>query len=235
MFNKSNIFYDELYSWKNYTHEAKILADIIEMEISVRPISILDAACGTGSHIKLLSEVYHVEGLDVDPGMIDVAKTKIPNIRLHTGDMTSFTLAYRFDVILVLFSSIAYVRNLDRLIITIANLAKHLSHGGILIVEPYFTPATWKPRTQAPAIIIVDKTDIKIVRMMEWENINNIAIGKFHYMVGTAEGIEYITELHEMALFTPEEYHAAFSASNLVVSYDQIGLMGRGLYIGKKP
>jgi len=54
---------------------------------------------------------------------------------------------------------------------------------------------------------------------------------EFHYMVGTPEGITYFTEHHEIALFTHEEYVAAFRAAGLEPEHEAEGLMGRGLYV----
>ncbi len=57
----------------------------------------------------------------------------------------------------------------------------------------------------------------------------------FHYLIGTPDGIDYFTELHELGLFTHEQYMTAFTDAGLDVSYDKDGLMGRGLYIGVRP
>ena len=61
---------------------------------------------------------------------------------------------------------------------------------------------------------------------------NGVAVLLFHYLVGTPQGVEHFTERHELALFSHEEYLAAFRAAGLEVVYDEEGLMGRGLYIG---
>jgi hypothetical protein len=52
--------------------------------------------------------------------------------------------------------------------------------------------------------------------------------------VATAQGIERFTELHELGLFTEEEYLQAFREAGLNVLHDLTGLDGRGLYIGKE-
>jgi len=57
----------------------------------------------------------------------------------------------------------------------------------------------------------------------------------FHYLVGTADGVEHFTERHEMTLFSHEEYLTAFDVAGLRAAHDAEGLMGRGLYIGLRP
>jgi hypothetical protein len=57
----------------------------------------------------------------------------------------------------------------------------------------------------------------------------------FHYLIGTAGGVEHFTEEHEMGLFSDDEHRAAFAAAGMAVTYDEKGLMGRGLYIATWP
>jgi hypothetical protein len=54
-----------------------------------------------------------------------------------------------------------------------------------------------------------------------------------HYLIGRPEGVEHFTELHEVGLFTPEEYMDAFRRAGMAdVVLDPQGLFGRGMYIG---
>ncbi len=112
-------------------------------------------------------------------------------------------------------------------------MSDHLLPGGVLIVEPWFTPEQWKPgRVSA---LFVDQPDLKISRMNISEVEGNLSFFVFHYTVGTPQGIEYFTERHELGLFTHEEYLEAFRKAELEVIHDPEGLDGRGLYIGLKP
>jgi len=114
----------------------------------------------------------------------------------------------------------------------IGNMGKHLKPGGVMFIEPWFTPEIW--RAGSVHTTVVDQLDLKIVRMNLSERKDNLSFFTFHFLVGTPKGIEYFTEYHEMALFTHEEHLDSFRANNLGVFYDQAGLNGRGLYIGKK-
>ena len=55
----------------------------------------------------------------------------------------------------------------------------------------------------------------------------------FHYLIGTAGRVEYVTETHELGLFTVEEMLAAFEAAGLEADHDPEGLTGRGLYTAR--
>jgi hypothetical protein len=99
-------------------------------------------------------------------------------------------------------------------------------------VEPFFSPTSWQPRRKGSGANLVDNENITIVRMSDSVRENNVVKCTFHYLIGTASGVEHFTELHEFALFTDDEIRDAFSAAGMDVSYDATGLMGRGLYMG---
>src|SRR5215211_1907761 len=234
MFSKSAQFYDEIYASidKNYEAEAKKAHRFIQNYQQTKGKSLLDVACGTGFHASLLSQYYQVEGLDLDPEMLQVAKKKHPKIPFHQGDMTDFDLKRQFDVIVCLFSSIGYVRTKSRLQKAIKNMGQHLLPGGVLLIEPWFTPEQWHPGRAS--MTQVDKPDLKIVRMSHSGQKGKISTLEFQYLIGTSKGIEHAVEMHELGLFTHKEYMDAFKAAGLVTTHDAEGLDGRGLYIGTK-
>lgn len=237
MFAKSQRYYDAIYERKNYEAESARLAEIISYYKTSAGNALLDVACGTGGHVACLRPRFTIEGLDIDREMLSIAKAKYPDVQFHEGDMTDFELGRQFDVVVSLFSSVGYLRTTVRLAKAIQNMARHIRPGGVLIVEPYFTPQTWKPRTRAPGAIVVDKPDISIVRMDDRLCEGNAVMSTFHYLVGTVSGVEHFTEKHELTLFTDDEYRSAFAAAGMTVAYDEhgLGLMGRGLYIGIWP
>ena len=174
-----------------------------------------------------------MEGLDLDAGLLTVARKKHPNIRFHQGDMLNFELSRQFDAIVCLFSSIAYVKTKPRLGKALKTLTRHLLPGGVLVIEPWFSPKQWHPgRTY---ITQVSKPDLKIVRMSLSRQRGRLSLIEFQYLVGTPKGIEHSVEIHELGLFTHAEYMEAFKSAGLTVTHDPEGLDGRGLYIGVKP
>jgi ubiquinone/menaquinone biosynthesis C-methylase UbiE len=235
MFSKSAQYYDEIYASidKNYAAEASKAHKFIQKHKQSKGKSLLDVACGTGAHAGPLSKYYKVEGLDLDPQMLSVAKKKYPKIRFHQGDMTDFDLGRQFDVIVCLFSSIGYVKTKARLHKAIKNMSEHLLAGGVLLIEPWFTPTQWHPGRAS--MTQVNNPDLKIVRMSLSGQRGKISTIEFHYLIGTSKGIEYTIEIHELGMFTHKEYMDAFKATGLKVTDDREGLDGRGLYIGTHP
>ncbi len=150
----------------------------------------------------------------------------------HLADMVDFDLGHQFDAIVCLFSSIGYTKTIARLNQALHTMRRHLSPGGVILIEPWLRPEMYKVGHIAAAF--VNEPDLKIARMNKSELGDGVSIMNFHYLVATPEGIEYFTELHELGLFSHEEYLHAFRVNGLEVVYDADPekLMGRGLYIG---
>ena len=232
MFSRSARLYDAVYAtFKDYAGEAERVRELVEDR---RPDArtLLDVACGTGAHLEHLARYYRVEGVDLDPDMLAVARERLPGTPLHEADMVDFELGRRFDVVLCLFSSIAYVRTAERLHRAVAAMTRHLEPGGLLVVEPWVLPGKWDPnRLHA---VFVDEPDLKVARMSVPPALAREQVLEFHYLVGTREGVEHFTERHELGMFVHDEYLEAFRAAGLEPEHDAGGLMGRGLYLGTR-
>jgi SAM-dependent methyltransferase len=205
MFSRSQRFYDAIYSGKDYAQEAVHLKRLIAAYKRSDGNALLDVACGTGGHVPYLRDAFAYEGLDLDPEMLALARSRFPGVVFHQGNMVDFELGRQFDVVTCLFSSIGYAWTEPRLRHTIANLAEHLRPGGVLLVGAFLTPQEWNPGYVHA--MFVDQPDLKLARMsvsgVPIEG--NIAILDFHYLVATPDGVEHFTEQHELGLFTEEQ------------------------------
>ena len=75
-------YYDLFYKKKSYDKESKFLEELINTRKTV-----LDIGCGTGLHMHYLEEKnYQVEGIDLNQGMLDVAKTRVKGT-LYQGNL----------------------------------------------------------------------------------------------------------------------------------------------------
>jgi ubiquinone/menaquinone biosynthesis C-methylase UbiE len=229
-YSKLARIYDALYGFKNYEAEAARLRGLIAERKTSLGNALLDVACGTGAHLAFLKNYFAVEGVDLTPDMLLVARERHPEIVFHQGDMRTFDLGRKFDVVTCLFSSVGYMKSPALLREAVINMARHLHPGGVLIVEPWITPESWKPG--GVHSLFVDKPDFKIARMDIPSSKGRLSVFKWHMLIGTPDGIEYMTQKHELFLFSNAEYIEAFNAAGLDVSYDERGLMNRGLFIG---
>ncbi len=235
MFTRSAAFYDAVYAamGKDYTREAQVVHAFIQQHKRSPDTKLLDVACGTGNHLAALAAWYQVAGLDLDARMLAIARRRCPGVRFYRADMATFDLGKRFDAVLCLFSSIGYARTVARLRRTLQTLAQHTVPGGVVLVEPWIFAEKFEAGHLGA--IFVDQPALKVARINTSQRHRSLSSLRFHYLVGTPRGVTHFTEDHTLGLFTPDTYLGAFRAAGLDVSYDPDGLIGRGLYIGRKP
>jgi SAM-dependent methyltransferase len=233
MFSHSAHLYDLIYSaFKDYQAES---AKLVELLARVAPDAetILDVACGTGEHAKILAEEFGltVDGLDIDEQLLEVARAKNPGRRFFQADMSGFDTGRTYDVVMCLFSSIAYVRELPQVTATLSCFREHLNPDGRIIVEPWFRPDQWQiGRVDSQ---LVQTEGVNIARMSYSDARGRISVVTFDYLIGTAAGVEHRHEVHELGLFTTDEMLGCFRDAGLEAEYDPVGLIGRGLYVAR--
>jgi SAM-dependent methyltransferase len=221
--------YDLEYSFKDYATEAAALTRLVR-ERRPEARTLLDVACGTGKHLEHLRHEFACEGVDIDEGLLAVARSRLPGLRLHRADMRDLDLGRRFDVVTCLFSAIGFVGGPDGLAAAANALARHLEPGGVLLVEPWLTPDAWLPGR--PHVLAHDGPGVALARVtLSGLRDERVSTTEMHYVVSTPEGVETFVELHEPYLFTNEEMRGAFEGAGLEVEHDTDGLIGRGLWI----
>ncbi|MBN2385072.1 methyltransferase domain-containing protein [bacterium] len=231
MFTKSARFYDLIYSFKNYEQEVGYLNRIIRQQRFNEPLTLLDVACGTGKHLEHFQKSWQCTGLDLDQNMLEIARGRLPDLRFYRADMSHFELSCSYDLITCLFSSIGYVASIKKLEQTLACFKKHLNPGGLMLVEPWFTPEQWTPGRIT--VQIAEEPDLKIARMNTSLHRGRLSYFVFHYLIGSPLKTEHFTERHTLGLFTQSEMKSAFEKNGLSVEYDPQGPSGRGLYISR--
>jgi SAM-dependent methyltransferase len=220
-------YYDAVYSWRDYAAEVAYLQPLLKG-------AVLDVACGTGTHIALLAEHHEFTGVDIDPEMLAIARSKNPGVKFVQGDMATVKLERTFDTVTCLFSSIGYMSDEGRLNDALANFARHCAPGGSVLVEPWILRERFQPAA-LPQAHIGEGEGFRVARMGWAVPQNGRTVVVFHYLVGTVEGIEHFEETHQLGFYSDLQYRAAFKAAGLEVEFDERGPMGRGLYIGRKP
>lgn len=233
MFTKTAHYYDLIYRDKDYAAEVNTILKLIHEYGLPNGDQLLDVACGTGHHIQYLKEHFNVQGLDLNPELLEIARQRNPEVPFHEGDMIDFDLGKKFDVITCLFSSIGYVKTLQNLRLAIDTMRAHLKPDGLLIIEPWFTPDEWTPATVHA--LFVDEPELKIARVNTSFARGRLSYFDLHYLIGTPQKTDHFVERHELGLFEREEMEDAFSHAGLEVAFHEEGLIGRGLYLAKEP
>jgi SAM-dependent methyltransferase len=230
MFSDTADLYDEIYSFKNYAEEALKIRNLIERE---RPgaKTILDVACGTAEHARLMSGNFEIDGIDIEAKFVEIARAKNPDRNYVVADMRTFDLGRRYDVVQCLFSSIGYLLTPEDTVAALRRFRAHLAPRGIILVEPWLSPAAYK--CGVPSMAVVDKPNLKVCRMNVSEREGNISILHFHYLIATKEGVREAEEIHRLALIETEQMAAFMEAAGLSCVFDRVGLFDRGLFVAR--
>ena len=235
MFAESADLYDLIYStFKDYRAESATLADLIR-RANPTARTILDVACGTGEHARLLRERhgFEVDGIDLDPAFIEIARRKNPIGRFTVADMTSFDLGRRYDAVICLFSSIGYLRTIDQVARAIARFRAHVAPLGIIVVEPWLTPDVIKAGHVSTNV--AEAPGVHVVRRARTEVAGHTSRFVFDYDITRDGATRHVSEVHELGLYTVDEMRGTFERNGLMVEHDPKGLIGRGLYVARAP
>ena len=229
-YRKFAAIYDAAYHFVDYpTAAAQVRTTIQDRHPTAR--SLLEVACGTGRYLELLARDFAVEGLDLCPEMLAKARARVPDVPLHQGDMTSFDLGRRYDVVCCLFRSIAYTATPDRFDAAVAAMARHVAPKGVLLVEPFFTPEAY--RVDRVTLNEYKRDNFALAWMYVSEKTASGARLRINCLVGTPSGVEHFVEVHELGLFTPDDFARAFAAAGLRMEYQPDAPGGTGMYIGR--
>jgi SAM-dependent methyltransferase len=228
VYSQSARVYDALCRRKDYAAASLALRQILQRVVP-DATTLLDVACGTGLHLQQLRDHFRVEGLDLSPEMLDIARQRCVGITLHEGTLVDFQLAGAFDVVTCMFGSIGYARTVDNLHRAVRSMARHIRPRGALVVEPWITPE----RFISGKLVFdrVDDADIKVARMYVTCREGRLSVFDSDYLVCTTEGVQHFKERQELGLFTDAEYRAAFLEGGLEVVDATGNLFGYGLYV----
>lgn len=97
--------------------------------------SLLELGCGTGSILARLTPGPSLTGLDRSARMLDIAAQKVPGARLIEGDMASFSLGEKFDVVICVFDSLNHLVEFDQWTSMFAAVYDHLNEGGLFCFD----------------------------------------------------------------------------------------------------
>jgi SAM-dependent methyltransferase len=97
--------------------------------------NLLELGCGTGSILVRLEGVPSLTGLDRSPAMLAIAGEKVPRARLVEGDMSSFALGQRFDVVISVFDAINHLTDFAAWCAMFDAVHEHLADGGLFVFD----------------------------------------------------------------------------------------------------
>jgi ubiquinone/menaquinone biosynthesis C-methylase UbiE len=227
-------YYDLIYSGKNYKKEADKIMKLIHKYKKSTDKDLLEVACGTGHHLHYFKDKFACFGIDINEGMLSIAKKKIPSVNFKKANMIDFKINKKFDIITCLFSSIGYIKTHENLRKTINNFASHLKNGGVVIIEPWFTKFAYKPGY--PHMITYESKELKIARLCVSRVKGNLSILDMNFLVAEKDkGVKYFIDKHELGMFEVNETLKMMKDAGLKAKFLKNGLIEeRGLFVGVK-
>lgn len=188
--------------------------------------SLLDAGCGTGSHLAEFAKRFEeVEGFDLSPAMAARARGKNPGVEIGVADIAAFDTGRRYDAVVSLYTVVGYLPTRAALHDAIRCLSAHVEPGGVLVVEPWWFAENYLDGYVASDLVSDDARTI--ARMSRTHRVGDRARMEIHYLVTTGDEIEHVTETHEFGLWSRADYESAFAAAGLEVHF-----VGDALYCG---
>jgi SAM-dependent methyltransferase len=233
MFRHTAHVYDLLYeaAGKDYGAEATALHALVQ-ERAPGAATLLDVACGTGGHLVHLRRWYEVVGVDLDPGMLDEARRRLPAVEFVEGDMRSFRLDRKFDVVSCLFSSIGYMGSVRELNAAVATMLSHLRPGGVFVMDGWIRPDSWMDDHPLHLLTASDET-VTVARMSRSRREENKTFLDMHHLIGSDDGIEHVVDVHNMTMFDASHYADALRLGGLIAIETMDGpTPGRDRYVG---
>lgn len=230
--------YDLLYGGRgqDFAADADILLDTaVRRRSSGAPVSALDVACGTGEHLRALGDrVTVLAGLEASGSMCAIAAGKLPAARIVHGDMRSFRLGRRFDLVCCLTSSIGYMADEDELTAAMTAMAAHLAEDGVLVVDPYWTPEAFLDGHVGREV--VRDGDRAVVRLTTSRRTGRQVLHHAQYLISATTGIRHAVHEQPLTLFTVEEYLRAMRRAGCAAEHVPAGggFAARGLLVGTR-
>lgn len=230
---KATEVYDVFYRGrgKDFGAEAQAVAAVI-LKLSPGSRSLLDAACGTGEHLQVFARYFgDVAGFDASPTMCARARWKQPGVQISECDIRQFDLARTFDSACCLTSTLGYMSSSQELCDAISSMARHVISGGVVVIDPWWTPHQFIDGYIAHDLVRDDSRTI--ARLSRASRLGLTVRSEAHYVMADDNGIEHFIHNQDLTLFTREQYLSAIEQADCAASHiAHPDFADRGLFIG---
>ena len=215
-FSHYSRYYDLLYADKDYASEVHYIRTLID-EFATLPVStLLELGCGTGIHAcALAAQGLGVLGVDLSAEMLAGARARavvqgfdVGRLSFDQGDVRSFRVARKFDVVTSLFHVLSYQTTEADLQAMMQTSASHLDGGGLFVFDFWYGPAVlWqRPAVRAKRL---SNREVEVTRLAEpviHDQINAVDVNYSVFVKDLASNQTHeIKETHRVRyLFLPE-------------------------------
>lgn len=229
---------------EDYKEEVARYLRLIREYSPAPPKTMFHLGSGAGGHDRFFKEYFQVTGVDLSPGMQDLARAANPEVEYVPGDMRTIRLDREFDVV-VIPDSIDYMTTKGDLALAIKTAVLHLKSGGVLLVAGKIKEAfennnfAYFGEKHGIHITLLENNHVYPDRPDSYEAV-------FIYLIREKGGLVMHTERHLLGLFPGETWDRTFREAGMIMDkkpldglYDNY-LLAEGRYpmtifIGRKP
>jgi SAM-dependent methyltransferase len=206
-------------------------ADIASLDEAFRGSgarTVLDLACGTGTHLLGLARLgYECAGMDLEPQMIAVAREKAErhqqNIELFAGDMRDYSLGRTFDAAFALYALTSLETKAD-LRAALASARRAVRDGGWFYFNLLNADAggATGPASYIDAVVT---EPIRLVRLNQVFRRGDVQDWSAVYMIDEGKGLDLIVDNRQLHYHRLEAVQAELSRA----SFDFRRVVYRGI------
>jgi SAM-dependent methyltransferase len=206
-------FYDLVYLYVDYHQHANAILSLIQQYKKTQNNALLDMACGTGTHAKILKpHGFAITGVDLSEDMLAVARRKNPDTVFIQGDMRTFRPNEKYGVVLCFYNAILYNPDEGQLRQTLSNFYAALEPGGVLIFDAVDKRIGLTAKRGA---FIYDGKDVHLEFRPEWAY--NQAQNRMDLTIDLVVDGKTYHDHHVMGAFTFEELTALLKQAGFEV------------------
>lgn len=219
-------YYDTLYEARG----RNVAAEVAVLERLIGDAKrLLDVGCGTGAHLRLLSQRHSCVGLDASPSMLACARAAVPRARLFQCDIREFDLGEAFDAVVCLFGTINYVPELE---VAIERIAAHLKPEGVALIEPAVLAEDLQPAGVSEMDVHVESA--RIWRRTSAQLDDQTLSIRFDFEIDRDGTCVAFDEVHRITVASIDRYEAAFASVGVSGRLERCTTFPRGLFVVRR-
>jgi len=220
---------------EQYADETELYCRAIKEHSRIEPKTLLHLGSGAGVNDYTFKKHFHVTGVDISKGMLEVAGQTNPEVTYHHGDMRTLDLEDRFDAVAVP-DAIGYMTTVEDLRKAVLTARKHLKPGGVLLTVVHI-----KEEFRENNFVYTGSSGDVEITVFE----NNFILGPgadtyeatMVYLVRRKGELEIYTDRHVIGLFSLQVWLEVFNEYGFEVVQERLGhlydqfILGEGEYL----
>lgn len=176
--------------------------------------TVFDLGCGTGIHAQALSSDYDYWGVDVQPWLIQHARRAHPAARFEVGDITRYRASRRFDVIICLGNTLAYLHTDEELEAACATIASHSTPETLVVLQTLITPPSVGHTEQT---VQLPRGEARVVVDTAWDQADGVVTTTRTWSLPEVHPDDVVTDRFARRVHSLDRLQAALNRAGLEI------------------